>query len=136
MKSRLLWIAILAIGATALYFGISQPPISTLPKEVRDPLADLRPAAPPPLEMPALEIPPLPIIRPPVLPAATARFDPVPPKPEVPIQNAATIDFSTGYPHVRVHGKDQEALDAAIKEIAEATKGVTFEAMKDPSQKQ
>lgn len=128
MKTRLLWIAILAVGFTALYFGLTQPHVSTIPKEVRDPLADLRPVPPPPLELPALEIPPLPVISVPPLPAPTARRDPSPGRPEVPIQNNATIDFSTGYPHVRAHGKDQDALDAALKEIADVEKRTGFKA--------
>jgi hypothetical protein len=48
----------------------------------------------------------------------------------VPIQNNATIDFSTGYPQVRAHGKDQDALDAALKEIADVEKGTKLEAKK------
>lgn len=130
MKTRLLWLAILAVGSTALYFGITQPPVSSIPKEVRDPLADLRPAAPPPLELPALAIPPLPVIAIPPLPVPAARRDPSPSRPEVPIQNNATIDFSTGYPHVRAHGKDQDALDAALREIADVEKRTGFEAKK------
>jgi hypothetical protein len=37
-----------------------------------------------------------------------------------------TIDFSTGAPMVKGFGKDQEALDKALKEMAEATKDVKF----------
>lgn len=121
----------LAVGLTALYFGITQPHVSTIPKEVRDPLAELRPVPPPPIEAPVVAIPPLPAILPPPLPVPTARtLDPVPGRPEIPIQSGATIDFSTGYPNVRVQGKDQEALDAALKEIAEAEKRTGFEAKK------
>ena len=47
-------------------------------------------------------------------------------KTEVPIQDTATIDFSIGAPVVRSGGKDQEALDKALKEMAEATKDVSF----------
>lgn len=130
MKTRLLWLAILAVGFTALYFGLTQPHVSTIPKEVRDPLAELRPAPPPPLELPALEIPALPVITPPPLPNPMARTDPIPPRPEVPIQNGVTIDFSTGYPNVRAHGKDQDALDAALREIADVEKRTGFEAKK------
>ena len=52
---------------------------------------------------------------------ATAAF-----KPEVPIQDGATIDFSIGAPVVRSGGPDTEALDRALKEMADATKNVTF----------
>jgi len=130
MKSRLLLLAILAVGFTALYFGVTQPHVSSIPKEVRDPFAELRPEPPPPIELPTLEIPALPTLVPPPLPAPAARMISVPSKPEVPIQNNATIDFSTGYPHVRGYGKDQDALDAALKEIADVEKRTGFEAKK------
>lgn len=130
MKSRLLLLAIVAVGAAALYFGLAQPHVSTIPKEVRDPLAELRPAPPPPIEPPAIVIPPLPTVTLPSLPVPAARPGPLAPRPEVPIQNNATIDFSTGYPHVRAHGKDQDALDAALKEIADVEKRTGFKAKK------
>lgn len=130
MKTRFLWLAILGVGFTALYFGITQPHVSSIPKEVRDPFAELRPEPPPPIELPALEIPALPTLLPPPLPAPAARPGALSIGPEVPIQNNATIDFSTGYPHVRAHGKDQDALDAALKEIAEVEKRTKFEAKK------
>lgn len=130
MKTRFLWLAILGVGFTALYFGITQPHVSSIPKEVRDPFAELRPEPPPPIELPALEIPALPTLLPPPLPAPAARPGALSIRPEVPIQNNATIDFSTGYPHVRAHGKDQDALDAALKEIAEVEKRTKFEAKK------
>ena len=128
MKTRLLWLAIFAVGFTALYFGLTQPHVSSIPKEVRDPFAELRPEPPPPIELPALEIPALPTLLPPPLPAPTARPGALLIRPEVPIQNNATIDFSTGYPHVRAHGKDQDDLDAALKEIADVEKRTKFEA--------
>ena len=130
MKTRLLWLAILAVGFTALYFGITQPHVSTIPQEVRDPLTDLRPAAPPPLELPALEIPALPTITPPPLPPPASRTDPIPPRPVLPIQSGVTIDFSTGHPNIRAHGRDQDALDAALKEIADVEKRTKFETKK------
>lgn len=129
MKTRLLWIAILAIGITALYFGIARPQVSSIPDELRKPLADLKPAPPPPIEAPALVIPPTPTITPPPLrPVSRARqfFEP----PEVPIQNNATIDFSTGAPVVKTFGKDQEALESALKEIAEVEKRAKIDSKK------
>jgi hypothetical protein len=59
---------------------------------------------------------------------SAVRFDPIPGPPEVPIQNGATIDFSTGAPVIKMQGKDQEALDAALKEIDEALKQTKIEA--------
>lgn len=38
-----------------------------------------------------------------------------------------TIDFSSGQPVVKDSPEDQAALEAALKDIAEASKGVTFE---------
>ena len=58
------------------------------------------------------------------------RFDPIPPRPEVPIQNQATIDFSTGAPVVRTHGKDQDALEKALKEMSDVIKDAKIEAQK------
>lgn len=68
--------------------------------------------------MPSLNLPPPPV--------AIRREDPAPAPLEVPIQNGATIDFSTGAPHVRMQGKDKEALDKALRDMAEATKETSF----------
>ena len=129
MKTRLLWALILCVGVTALYFGLVRPHVSTIPKEILEPIADLKPPAPPALEPPALVIPELPSIALPTV-ASKPRLDPTPRAPEVPIQNQATIDFSTGAPVVRVQGKDQEALEAALKEMAEVTKDARIEIKK------
>lgn len=129
MKSRLLLIAILAVGLTALYCGLARPHVSTIPNHIREPLADLKLPELPPLEPPALVIPPLPAITPPPLRPIT-RDDPILGRPEVPIQHGATIDFSTGFPIVKAYGKDQEAIERAVPEMAAAAEGVTFEAKK------
>jgi hypothetical protein len=136
MKDRLLWLAILAVGLTALYCGIMRPQTSSLSSELREEMADLKPAAIPTVEPPPLVIPPIPNITV-TLPAFTpasirpvVRDDPILGRPEVPIQPNATIDFSTGAPVVKTFGKDKEALDAAINEMAEAAKGARFEAKK------
>ena len=50
--------------------------------------------------------------------------------PDVPIQNQATIDFSTGAPVVRTGGKDQDALDKALKEMSDVLKDAKFEVKK------
>ena len=52
--------------------------------------------------------------------------------PEVPIEDGKTIDFSKGKAEVRNTAEDQAAMDAALKEMEEATKDITFE----PSPKQ
>lgn len=41
-----------------------------------------------------------------------------------------TIDFSSGKPVVKDSAEDKTAIDAALKDMAEATKDVTFEAPK------
>lgn len=129
MKTRLLWALILSVGMIALYCGIMRPHVSTIPKEILDPMANLKPATLPSIEPPPLVIPEIPAIKLPVVSPQT-RSDPILGRPEVPIQNQATIDFSTGAPVVRVHGKDQDALEAALKEMAEVTKDAKIEAKK------
>jgi hypothetical protein len=129
MKTRLLWALILSVGGMALYCGIMQPHVSTIPKEILDPMADLKPPVLPPIELPPLVIPEIPTIKVPVASTPT-RSAPLLGRPEVPIQNQATIDFSTGAPVVRVDGKDQDALEAALKEMAEVTKDAKIEVKK------
>jgi hypothetical protein len=129
MKNRLLWALILSVGITALYFGIARPHVSSIPKEVLDPMAELKPPALPPIELPTLVIPEIPTMTPAILPSKP-RLDPLARPPEVPIQNQATIDFSTGAPVVKTHGKDQDALEAALKEMAEVTKDARIELRK------
>ena len=68
MKSRLLWIAIIVVAGTALYFGLAQPNVSTIPQRVRAQVPELKPEMPPPPELPTLEIPPMPVLTPPMLP--------------------------------------------------------------------
>ncbi|HEX2861976.1 MAG TPA: hypothetical protein VHN79_10065 [Lacunisphaera sp.] len=60
--------------------------------------------------------------------AATPRPNPVVAAPPVDLTQAErkTVDFSTGRPVVTDSAEDQAAIDAALKEMAEATKGVTF----------
>ncbi len=41
-----------------------------------------------------------------------------------------TIDFTSGKPVVKDSAEDKAAIDAALKDMAEATKDVTFEAPK------
>jgi len=69
LPSQLLLVAIIALGLTALYFGLVRPNVTTIPKSIRDPMADIKPPLPPPIEMPALEVPPIPTIEPPPLKA-------------------------------------------------------------------
>jgi hypothetical protein len=51
----------------------------------------------------------------------------------VPIQDGKTINFSNGSPVVGGSAADKAALDAAVREIDEATKNVTFKAEPTPA---
>jgi len=46
----------------------------------------------------------------------------------VPIADGKTLDFSSGKPVIRDGAADKAALDAAVREIDEASKDVTFPA--------
>lgn len=45
-----------------------------------------------------------------------------------------TVDFSSGQPVIKNTAEDQAAIDAALKDMAEATKGVTFGPAKKPAE--
>jgi hypothetical protein len=128
MKNRLLWLAIFAVGGMALYCGIMRPEVSAIPASVREPLDELKPLPIPAPEAPALVIAP-PVFAPPAI--SNARPTRLPELPVVPIQPGATIDFSSGGPVVKVQGADKEALEQALKEMAEATKDVSIQPRKN-----
>ncbi len=46
----------------------------------------------------------------------------------VPIEDGKTIDFSSGRPVIKDDPANKATLDAALKEMDEASKGVTFPA--------
>ena len=52
----------------------------------------------------------------------------VPSRAVVPVQDGKTVDFSSGKPVIKDGAADKAALDAAVKEIDEASKDVTFPA--------
>lgn len=52
--------------------------------------------------------------------------EPRPMPPEIPIEDGKTIDFSQGKAEIRNTTEDQAAMDAALKEMEEAAKDVTF----------
>lgn len=134
MKSRLLWALVVLAAAAGFYYTTIRPTQVYSPgfSRKRPPLRNLKPPefAPPPIPQPVIATPTLPLPamnQPLVVPPLTARREPrASPQMEVPIQDSATIDFSIGAPVVRSQTKDQEALDRALKEMAEAAKGVTF----------
>jgi hypothetical protein len=132
MKSRLILAAIVITAMAAFYWVTIRPAMhSTSPRvdrqQVDRAFKDFKPPEIPPPPLPKVEIatPTLPPPSRPV-PIVAPRNDPVPGPLTVPIQDGATIDFSTGHPQVKMQGKDQEAIDRALKEMAEATKNVTF----------
>lgn len=64
-------------------------------------------------------------------PAATRTLAPAPPV-DLTQHDGQTIDFSTGAPVVKDSPEDQAAINAAVKDIAEATQGVVFKAAPPP----
>ena len=131
MKTRLLWTLILAVAAPALYFGITRPHVTSIPENLRESIDELKPVVPT-IEPPALVIPELPALTIPALPPIkpAMRSDPILNGAEVPIQNQATIDFSTGAPVVRTGGKDQDAIESALKEMSDVLKDAKIEVKK------
>jgi hypothetical protein len=133
MKTRLLWVAVVLAACAGFYFAMIKPALAPPPTAKIEALKKLRPPPPiPPPELPqpviAQPVIPLPEIKPPPLPVV--RNDP-PMQQVVPIQDGATLDFSYGAPQVKVQGKDADELAKALKEMAEATKDVTFQPDKE-----
>jgi hypothetical protein len=126
-KSRFFWL--LAAGAilALLLWRLTAPPaapVTATPAAVAGP----SPASVlPPLATPAATPPP---VTPPVR-ATAARSQPPEPLPPlapgvVPIRDQKTIDFSSGKPVVKDDAAEKAAIEAALREMEEATKGVTF----------
>ena len=59
-------------------------------------------------------------------PAAPVARSTAKPKPEVPIQDGKTIDFSSGVPIVKDDAKEKAAIDRSVKAMEAAAKEVTF----------
>lgn len=130
MKSRIIWIAVVIAAIAVFYFVTIRPAMTPVsPKLNRRMMNEIRPPeiAPPELPAPVVEMPTIPLPSPgSILPDTTFRDNRQPMQMEVPIQNRATIDFSIGAPVVRSNPDDVEALDKALKEMAEATKDTKF----------
>ena len=135
MKTRLLFAAIVIAALVGFYLMTIRPTQTRSPGFSRrqlERLHDARPPniPPPPLPAPVISMPtmaPPPLEQPLIIPPVTRRREARPlTTMEVPIQDRATIDFSTGAPNVRSDGKDKEAMEKALKEIEEATKDFTF----------
>lgn len=131
MKSRIIWLVVVVAALAGFYYTTIKPTLTPTPPALnRRVNREFRPLdiAPPPLPAPKIETPALPLPLPSAVVAQPARDGRTPLRTEVPIQNGATIDFSIGAPIVRSQGDDQAALDRALKEMADATKDVTFPA--------
>jgi hypothetical protein len=135
MKSRIIWAVIVLAAMVGFYVVTIRPTQTHSPgfSRKRPPLRNLQPpeVALPPLPEPVIAMPAIqpPLLNQPIpLPSMDGRRGPrqTAARPEVPIQDNVTIDFSLGSPQVRSQGKDQEALERALKEMADATKDVTF----------
>lgn len=133
MKSRLLWAAVVLAAIAGFYLvtirpALREPPPKIDRQKINRDFQDFKPPAlpPPPVPQVQVNLPPLPLPAPKPMPIVAPRNDPVPGPPEVPIQDGATIDFSTGAAQVKRGGKDQEAIEKALKEMAEAAKDISF----------
>ena len=129
MKSRIIWAAVVLAAMVGFYFATIRPatqkPGPRLDRRKINQEFKAPEIAPPPLPQPVIATPTLaPPVRP--GPIVAPRNDPVPGPLEVPIQDGATLDFSTGTPIAKRQGRDQEAMDRALKNMAEATKNTTF----------
>ena len=129
MKSRIIWAAVVLAAIAGFYFVTIRPTMKGRAERVDRRQIDRAFKDFKPPEIPAPPLPEVVIAMPKIarpMPIVAPRNDPVPGPLVVPIQDGATIDFSYGAPMVKRQGKDQEALDRALKEMAEATKNVTF----------
>lgn len=85
----------------------------------------------PPAATRSLAPEPSPAVTPSPTPSASGTTTVLPAKEPVELGTAATerktIDFSSGQPVVKDSAEDKAAIDAAMKDIAEATKSVTFD---------
>lgn len=106
MKSRapLLYAVFAALVLLAIYLAQSSQPV-----------APAEPAVPGSRPLPAARSAPRAQVRPP------------PPVVEIAIQDGKTIDFSQGSPEIRDTLADRAAMEAALKEMQEATKNISFE---------
>ena len=132
MKNRILWLALTVAVIAAAYF-IARRPTPPAPGGTADrtpPASQTRSVAPGPVYATPAPVatqtaPGRPMTTAtPVAPRVQRKTES--PKPVVPIQDGATIDFSIGAPVVRSGGTDTEALERSLKEMATATKDVTF----------
>ena len=135
MKSRIIW-AVIVLAAIAGFYVVTIRPMQTSSTGFSRLQSQLNKIPPPEIAPPELPTPVYvtPTLTPPPLPdlaprkplVGSRRDDAILPRQEVPIQHNVTIDFSLGEPIIKTQGKDQEALEKALKEMTEATKDVSF----------
>jgi len=70
---------------------------------------------------------------PPTPPEVKAKANPPPPAEPVAIQDRKTIDFSSGRPVVKDSAQERAIIDAAVKEMDEAAKNVSFGPIASPA---
>ncbi len=94
MKTKLLWVLILSVGSTALYFGIVRPEVPRDSKRVRDYL-QMDPAM-----QPAVELPPLVVSesRLPAIPIEPKSASPLSPETDIPTRDQSTINSARTAP--------------------------------------
>lgn len=122
-----LWLLATALTAGAVYLATRPAPPAAAPPRarVRPTQSSAGEAALKSGPQPGPELP----ATPPAPPTAAAGiFAPAPALPPVAIQDHVTLDFSSGIVRQSDTAADQAALDAALKEMDEATKNVTFPA--------
>ena len=136
MKSRLLWLVVIIAAIGGFYYTTIRPTLNPAPamlnrrlsKEFVPPTIPPPPLPEPKFEIPNFQLPAPETFRPPAAVLATSGEETPSRRQEVPIQDGTTIDFSIGAPVVRSQGDDKAALEKALKEMAEATKDVSFPA--------
>lgn len=132
MKGRTAWILIVPIIAAlgvAAFFALrpqpTKPPLTRFQEQVRKipippaPAIEVPPVQLTPVQLQPVQLPPLRLPPPPREPLVITQQ-------VIPIQNNATIDFSIGAPVVRSDGADKEALERSLREMADATKDISF----------
>lgn len=94
MKTKVLWMLILSVGSTALYFGIVRPEVPTEAKRIREYLEK------DPATQPAVELPPLVVSesRLPAIPIDPRAASSSSPDADIPIRDEATIDSARRAP--------------------------------------
>ncbi len=121
-----LWLLATALTAGAVYLATRPAPPAAAPPRarVRPTQSSAGEAALKSNPQPRPELP----STPPSPPPAAGFSPPAQALPPVAIQDHVTLDFSSGIVRQSDTAADQAALDAALKEMDEATKNVTFPA--------